>query len=250
MGYTTDFRGEMTFDKPLTDAQTQYIRAFCDTRRVKRNAQKLAKLIKDGTVKEFPARAELGLPLGKQGGYFVIDDGQMGQGEDLSVTDGNNPPEGQPGLWCKWTVRENGKILEWSGVEKFYDYVEWLDYLVKHFFTPWGRKLTGTIRWQGEESEDRGVITATDGVITSLSLQEPETLAHAVLWVRYYLNLCHSLMNDMPTMEGGSGHAAAEAILSLQPDIQNIQKLSLQPLTVPKNFTKVRNKARAVSKAP
>ena len=48
--------------------------------------------------------------------------------------------------------------MEWDGGEKFYNYVEWLEYLIKNFFEPWGYSLNGSVNWQGEEDEDNGTI--------------------------------------------------------------------------------------------
>lgn len=73
--------------------------------------------------------------------------------------------EDYPGYYCQWTSNESGTALEWDGGEKFYSYVEWLNYLIKHFFEPWGIKLNGQIEWRGEEWEDNGLITVTDSKV-------------------------------------------------------------------------------------
>jgi hypothetical protein len=95
----------------------------------------------------------------------------MGQTNDASVINYNLPPgqtdwsysngEGQPGLWCQWVLNGDGTQLEWDGSEKFYNYVEWLNYMIKHFFKPWGITLDGQIYWVGEDSSDQGVIKVT-----------------------------------------------------------------------------------------
>lgn len=122
---------------------------------------------------------------GEHGEYFAHP-----QGEDrIGVIDYNQPPgqisspdfrkayninqklkaEGkcQPGLWCNWIITPDGKFLEWNGNEKFYDYIEWLQYLITHFFQPWGIKLNGQIKWSGEESSDVGLIIAKNNKITA-----------------------------------------------------------------------------------
>ena len=71
----------------------------------------------------------------------------------------------QHGLWCQWEISEDGKLLQWDGGEKFYNYVEWLKYLINHFFEPWGIKLNGTIEWEGEDHSDTGRIIVTDNVV-------------------------------------------------------------------------------------
>lgn len=153
MGYTTDFFGQFTVTPPLKPEHAAYLRRFNETRRMARDADK-AEALPD------PTRAAAGLPIGRQGAYFVAGDGFAGQAHDDSVIDYNRPPNGQPGLWCQWTPTNDGAALEWDGGEKFYDYVEWLEYLVAHFLKPWGYAIEGAVQWQGEESDDRGVIYA------------------------------------------------------------------------------------------
>ena len=72
----------------------------------------------------------------------------------------------QPGLWCQWELDTTGTELKWDGGEKFYNYIEWLEYLIKHFFAPWGIKLNGKIRWNGEDSYDVGLITVKNNLVT------------------------------------------------------------------------------------
>lgn len=76
--------------------------------------------------------------------------------------------ECQPGLWCQWVLDKSGETLVWDGGEKFYNYVEWLQYMITNFFEPWGIKLNGEIAWEGEESSDIGKIVVTDNVIKTL----------------------------------------------------------------------------------
>jgi len=184
MGYTTDFDGVLTFDKPLTAAQVKYIQDFNNSRRMKRDAAKAA-LLTD------KVREAVGLPIGEDAAYYVgsAEDGQMGQKNDNSVLDYNSPAgqlgyddagfsdrwaenkkritdgKCQPSLWCQWTVNDEGTQLEWDGGEKFYYYTEWLKYLIAHFFNVWGVKLNGEIKWTGEDDEDMGKIYVTDSVV-------------------------------------------------------------------------------------
>ena len=111
-----------------------------------------------------------GLPLGEEAGYFTGGTGLHGQDEDDSILEYNTPPSGQPGLWCEWTPNEEGAAIVWSGAEKFYCYVEWLQYLMHHFLTPWGYVVNGEAHWIGEDDLDRGTITVSNNQVTA----EPE----------------------------------------------------------------------------
>ena len=190
MGYTTNFDGSLKLSKNLTEEQFKYIELFNETRRMKRDVNKLMEMY-DGKH-GYPGRT--GTPqeiYGNDGEYFVGGGGHAGQDRDDSIIDFNTPPgqldfttenfnerwtlnelrkvEGkcQPGLWCQWGVadRDGVQTFEWDGGEKFYNYTEWLSYLINHFFEPWGIKLTGEIEWVGEDSGDRGKIVVENNDI-------------------------------------------------------------------------------------
>lgn len=155
MGYTTEFAGTIVLNEPLTEVQAAYLKEFSQTRRMKRDPEKAAKL-------PDPIREAVGLPIGKEGEYFVGGTGSFGQDDDPSVIKHNNPPTTQPGLWNNWIVdpNEDGQldVIGWNGAEKFYDYVEWMKYIIDNFLKPWGYVANGEIEWRGEEWDDTGVI--------------------------------------------------------------------------------------------
>jgi hypothetical protein len=68
-----------------------------------------------------------------------------------------------PGLYCQWTCDDEGLTLAWDQGEKFYDYIEWIRYLVEHYFLPWGIRLSGVVEWAGEEQGDVGKLEFSDG---------------------------------------------------------------------------------------
>ena len=159
MGYTTDFHGRFTLDKPLTLEQAKYLYTFACTRRVKRNANLTLQ-------RDDPIRKAVGLPVGEEGEFFVGESGFYGQDDGSDVLDGNGPPTTQPGLWCQWVPSEDGLGIEWDGGEKFYRYVEWLRYIIKNFLKPWGLTLNGEVHYQGESKADRGTIYCVGNVVT------------------------------------------------------------------------------------
>jgi len=168
MGYTTDFDGEFTLDKPLKAEHAAYLHAFSDTRRMKRDA-KIAETLPD------PVRKAAGLPIGDEGAYFVGGAGFAGQDNDRSVLDHNGPAKSQPSLWCQWVpnadpeeVTTGPTAIEWNGGEKFYHYVKWIEYLIANFLAPWGYVLNGTVEWSGEEAGDIGKIVIKDNKVKAL----------------------------------------------------------------------------------
>jgi hypothetical protein len=144
----------------LRPEHAAYLVKFSETRRMKRDATKAAGL-------PDPTREAVGLPLGEEAGYFVGGGGFMGQDDDESVLDHSDPPSGQPGLWCNWQPNKDGTAIVWSGAEKFYAYVDWLDYLIDNFLRPWEYVLNGKVRWRGQERDDRGIITVKDNQVTT-----------------------------------------------------------------------------------
>jgi len=162
MGYTTEFEGRFNLDKPLSQAHKSYLQAFADTRRMKRDATKTANMPDS-------LRDAVGLPLGVDGEFFVgaSAEGDYGQSKTDDIIDYNEPPTTQPGLWCQWDPSEDGMGIEWNGMEKFYSYIDWLQYLVSKFLQPWGYTLSGSVRWQGEDSSDFGEIVVYNNAIVA-----------------------------------------------------------------------------------
>lgn len=161
MGYSTDFYGSLQFNKPVAPWLAEYINKFSETRRMKRDPEKIKELFSDYGKLCFNGE------LGDDGEYFIGGLGFCGQTQDESVIDHNTPPKTQPGLWCQWVINEKENCLEWDGGEKFYNYEEWLEYLIDNFFEPLGYVLNGDIEWQGEEYDDLGTIHVVDNLVTT-----------------------------------------------------------------------------------
>jgi hypothetical protein len=143
MGYTTEFTGSFTITPTLTETDRVFLEKFNETRRMARN------------IKGY----------GVEGEFYVEGKGSFGQYDDDTVIDHNRPPKTQPGLWCQWVPNEDGNELVWDKGEKFYNYVEWLEYLIKSILIPRGYTVNGEVEWQGEERDDRGMIVVKDNVV-------------------------------------------------------------------------------------
>lgn len=139
MGYNTDFHGEVSIEPPLNAEEVEFLKKFNHTRRMDR----------------------------AKGPYFVDGSGAYGQGEDPDIRNYNQPPAGQPGLWCQWTPTDDGSAIEWDGGEKFYSAGAWMVYIIEHFLRPGchaqaelpflqaNHTVNGVIYAQGEDSDDK-----------------------------------------------------------------------------------------------
>ena len=163
MGYSTDFSGFIEITPKITEAHAEYINKFTENRRQKWNMSV--------EKREDPLRIAVDLPVGIEGEFFTGATGGnfncCGQESSSDVLDSNRPPATQPGLWCQWEINEDGDLV-WDGGEKFYEYVEWLQYMIDNFFKRWGYVLNGSIEWSGEDRDDLGCIDVKDNVVTTL----------------------------------------------------------------------------------
>ena len=136
MGYTTEFDGYFEFNKPLDAETLEFLKKFNATRRMARNV--------DG--------------YGIEGEFYVDGGGYCGQDQEDNIIDYNRQPRTQPSLWCQWRPSDDGTTLAWDGDEKFYNYVEWLEYLIENILAPRGYEIHGVVEWQCEDREDIGQI--------------------------------------------------------------------------------------------
>lgn len=157
IGYHTDFNGYVIVTPPLNEHEVSYLTDFANTRRMDRES----------------------------GPYFVKAGGFMGQENTPDVRDYNQPPPGQPGLWCQWVpviVNDGETIIEWDGGEKFYNAAEWMTYIIDHFLREGARAegsdaderlehftfdhvVNGVIHAQGEDSDDMWKLVVTDNEV-------------------------------------------------------------------------------------
>lgn len=196
MGYTTIFRGKITTENEIKKELREYLDRFLTIRHVTRDVERIKLVYPDwekytyngklGTNGEFFATPMLmpeecfteslfSKPLKnylnqKAPEGYVFN--PVGQDEDDSVIDNDRPAGRCPGLWCDWRLK--GQDIEWSGAEKFYSYVDWLEYILDNFMTPNGIYYSGEIEWQGEDEEDRGIIKVRKNIVLLEALQNDD----------------------------------------------------------------------------
>lgn len=69
-----------------------------------------------------------------------------------------------PGSYMQWVPTESLDAIVYDGNEKFYNYAEWLQWLLTHLESL-GIQAHGEIVWQGESVGDTGVLRVTHGVL-------------------------------------------------------------------------------------
>ena len=154
MGYTTWFEGELTPNKPFKKEFVNYINAFSKKRHEPRDVEIIKHSDPDW------AKHCLDGNLGLYGMYYV-------GGFDEEIID-RSAAKGYtcPGYWCDWHINEKTGVVEWNGAEKFYEYTDWLIFLIENFFEPAGYILNGEFIWIGEDSEDRGKISVVNNKVS------------------------------------------------------------------------------------
>lgn len=166
MGYTTEFYGQINIEPPLNADEIAYLTKFSESRRMSCT----------------------------QGPYYVDRGGFMGQDGGSDVIDYNRPPDGQPGLWCKWVPTEDGTAIVWNEAEKFYSGDEWMAYLMAHFLSPdayakgelpflQGHTCNGRIEAFGEDRDDRWVLIVENNAVKVASVTSVVNLQDARLVV-------------------------------------------------------------------
>jgi len=147
MGYTTDFDGHFTIDKPIDNETFNLINGLANTRRM--------------------GRKDLDPKYGVEGEfYYDPNSNNFGQEDDNSIIDHNTPPKTQPGLWLQWVVDDDHQTIRWDENEKFYDYVEWIEYIINRILKPRGYKVNGIVYWEGEDGiRDTGEIEIKDNEV-------------------------------------------------------------------------------------
>jgi hypothetical protein len=144
MGYNTQFTGQFNLNKPLSEKDKEFLTKLSETRRVARKVD-----------------AKYGI----EGEFYVDGTGIFGQDKDETILDNNRYPKTQPGFWCQWVSNEDGTAIIWDCNEKFYNYIEWINYLIKNLIEPRGYSLTGDVEWQGDEPDDFGIISIKDNTV-------------------------------------------------------------------------------------
>ncbi len=160
MSYWGWFTGELRLSRQLTQNEVAYLQAFFDTRRMKRDAGTAGRL-------PDPSREAVGLPIGEEAAYFV--GATDHQEKDVSVIDPNVPPLGQPSLWCHLEIADDGRSLFIEETDHLNpeQTAEWIQYVSEHFLNIWDIRLSGRMKWVGQDELDTGVIVVDENSVSA-----------------------------------------------------------------------------------
>jgi hypothetical protein len=143
MGYTMIWHGKLAINPPLPQAVTQYLTRFFERRHV------------------------LMSPKHQEHGAFEVD--YLPPDEEdkaaLDIVDWNRPPPSQPFIWCDWEIDALGSSLTIRRPRN-YRSIEWLEYIIWKFISPYHSVVSGTMTWRGEEVGDEGCLYVDGNIIT------------------------------------------------------------------------------------
>lgn len=80
---------------------------------------------------------------------------------------------GRPCVYCQWKPTPNGAAIMWDMEEKFYGWLEWLEYIIQRHLKPWGYILNGAVIWRGENGDDSGIIYVKDNRVEAVQNVNP-----------------------------------------------------------------------------
>ena len=183
MGYTIEYIGRFTLDKPLTEEHAKFLRDFAKTRHYVRAYPEddpngifftdpkgeLEPTWKDLDYKELCLSTHPNA-LRKKKEY------ELSKWGCIELNDVN---PGMPSFYCQWVPTEENQGIEWDGNEKFYKAFDWLKFIIKYYLEPWGYVLNGAVEIRYGSNEypfENGVLEVRDNEVTYDSDELYETL--------------------------------------------------------------------------
>lgn len=109
--------------------------------------------------------------------------------KEKNILDWLSDTETDISWYCQREVSNDWLSLEWDWWEKFYDYVEWMEIIMRKYLTPRWVLANGKIQWQGEEIWDIWLINVEDNIVKSIEMTHPgEAIECSHCWESFYLN--------------------------------------------------------------
>lgn len=106
-------------------------------------------------------------------------------GIDGRETDDVDMPDG----YNQWVLTKDLRHIAWDGNEKFYGYVEWLQYIIDKVLLPNNLFLSGSVAYAGEDAKDNGILTIeADKVVQRPHAEVGNTLEELTAFKAFVLN--------------------------------------------------------------
>lgn len=160
MDYSITLSGQFKLDKTLDKATANLINGLAKTRRMKRNLEKLANKYE---IDYQEAKQKFGID-----GEFYYDPNDFknyGQTKDETIENFFSPPSTQPSIWCQWIYSNEDNIIKWNQNTKLNNFTEWIIYIIEKILKPRNYKLTGSVKWVGSDSFDKGEININNNKV-------------------------------------------------------------------------------------
>lgn len=87
-----------------------------------------------------------------------------------------------PSNYCQWVLTKNLDGLKWDGGEKFYGYVEWLQWIIDHILLHAGMNLTGRVAFK-DDYGDRGFVVVEHNIAC---IEQEELVGDAIEELREF----------------------------------------------------------------
>lgn len=173
MGYTIEYIGRFTLNKPLTKEQFQFLKDFSATRHYHRVWKP-----EDNNGINWVDPEDKFAPNYEDEEYQKVlytkpYDNEKRKAYDLehyNCIDYNGINPGMPGLWCQWIPTEENQGIEWDGCEKFYEAQAWLKFIIENYLKPWGYILNGRVKIHFGYREypfDEGILEVKDNEVSA-----------------------------------------------------------------------------------
>lgn len=99
---------------------------------------------------------------------------------DTDSFPGEPPNRYESWRFCQWIPTEDRMHIEWDGGEKFYKYLEWINYINDEILIPRGYILSGSVSYQGEDDEDFGAICFDESICKTINNSQIKKLVEEI----------------------------------------------------------------------
>jgi len=89
--------------------------------------------------------------------------------------------DAMPDSYLQWVPSEDLQALVYDDNEKFYEYKDWLKWVLSHWIGRWGIVANGEILWSGEETDDNGILKVENNILVVVESKHTKGKSHKPL---------------------------------------------------------------------